>query len=287
MNQNFLNNIFLYDHIEVPRELYSHSSSEYEIENQINYLNGPMNFYDRNTNEMTFDEQNNNGENRRDELVVDISQNSQNNSTERKLLGRKKLGDTQINSNHTKYSDDNSRRKIKRIIITELQDFINYKIEYFYGYDIGEGLLKKKLMKLGQAQISDASIEFNIKFLKKTLKDIFSEDVTGRITNYPSDRNRQIVQELMNDKDEVKSNYFCGLFNLIFLDCLKYFRGDDVDIPYLNGFKKFSEIKDKFENKSDKNYVEHISKYLNDYENILFKKKPRKCKKGKKKICDW
>ena len=34
-------------------------------------------------------------------------------------------------------------------------------------------------------------------FLQKTLKDIFSEDVTRRITNYSADRNRQLVQTLI------------------------------------------------------------------------------------------
>ena len=279
MSQSYLNNIPFYDQIEIPRELYSHSPSEYELENEINYSNGPINFYDRNTNDMTKDEKNNNAENRRDDLNIDFKQDSQGNTTEKRSLGRKRRGDDQPNSKHNKYSDDNSRRKIKRIIISELQNFINYKIECFYGEDIGEGLLKKKLMKLCQAQISDASIDFNLKFLKKTLKDIFSEAVTGRITNYPSDRNKQIVQELINEKDDFKRKFFKGLFNLTFLECLKYFRGDDIDIPYLYGFTKFSEIKDKFGNKNDKNYLEHISIYLNDFEKILYKKKPRKSKK--------
>lgn len=276
MSLNTLNNFFLYGHIEVPKELYSHSSSEYEVENEINYVNGPINFFDRNTNDMTNDGRNNNAENRRDDLFIDVSQYSQNNTTEVRLLGRRRRGDHQPNSNHTKYSDDNSRRKIKRIIITHLQNFINYMIEFFYGDDIGEGLIKKKLMKLCQTQISNASIEFNLNFLQKTLKDIFSEDVTRRITNYSADRNRQLVQTLINDKDDNKRKYFEGLFNLTFLDCLKYFRNDDVDIPYLHGFKKFYEIKDELEKKTDKNYVEHISKYLNEYEKILNKKKPRK-----------
>ena len=146
-------------------------------------------------------------------------------------------------------------------------------------------MLKKRLMKLRQNQISDASVDFNIKFLNKTLKDIFSEDVTGRVTNFSSDRNKEIIEELINDEDIIKREYFKGLFNLTFLDCLKYFRDDDIDQQkshYLQGFQKFDEIKEKLFSKNDEVYVEHLSKYLKDYEKILFKKKPRKSKKLQK-----
>ena len=284
MSQNYLNNIFLNNDIDIPRELYSSISSESQLEGNIINTNDPFNFYDRNTFENTHDERNNNPNavNKGEELIIDISRNDSNG---KKPKGRKKNGEDSTNSNHNKYSDDNSRRKIKRIIISELQDYINERIAYKYGNDIGEGMIKKRLMKLCQNQISNASIGFNIDFLNKTLKDIFSEDVTGRITNYSSDRNKEVIQELINNKDLVKRDYFEGLFNLTFFDCLKYFRNDDIEpykLQYLEGFTKFNEIKDKFYKKKDKNYINHISKYLNDYEKILFKKKPRKSKKGQK-----
>ena len=288
---NFLQNQFY-----VPRELYSPSSSEYEAESNLISFQDIFNFGDRNTNEITNEERNNSDENRRNDIVINInSSNSQENrllgrrrrgednsnsvhtrysddNSRRKvkriiLLGRRRRGEDNSNSVHTRYSDDNSRRKVKRIIITELQNFINLRIEYIYGNDIGEGMLKKRLMKLCQKQISDASIQFNLEFLNKTLKEIFSENVTGRITNYSSDRNKEIIEELINDKDEVKRKYFEGLFSLTFLDCLKYFRDEqDFDNEYLRGFKKFNQMKDKFEEKNGKQYTEHICEYLNKYD---------------------
>ena len=247
MSQNYLNNIFLNNDIDIPRELYSSISSESQLEGNIINTNDPFNFYDRNTFENTHDERNNNPNavNKGEELIIDISRNDSNG---KKPKGRKKNGEDSTNSNHNKYSDDNSRRKIKRIIISELQDYINERIAYKFGNDIGEGMIKKRLMKLCQNQISNASIGFNIDFLNKTLKDIFSEDVTGRITNYSSDRNKEVIQELINNKDLVKRDYFEGLFNLTFLDCLKYFRDDDIDeqkLQYLQGFPKFNEIKEE------------------------------------------
>ena len=279
-----MNNIFLNNDIDIPRELYSSISSESQLEGNIINTNDPFNFYDRNTFENTHDERNNNANavNEGEELIIDINQDDPNG---KRPKGRRKNGENSTNSNHNKYSDDNSRRKIKRIIISELQDYINERIAYKYGNDIGEGMIKKRLMKLCQNQISNASIGFNIDFLNKTLKDIFSEDVTGRITNYSSDRNKEVIQELINNKDLVKRDYFEGLFNITFFDCLKYFRDDDIEpykLQYLEGFTKFNEIKDKFYKKKDKNYINHISKYLNNYEKILFNKKPRRSKKGPK-----
>ncbi len=282
MSQNDLNNFFFSNEFESPNELYCPSSSRYELENEINYFNGHSNLCERNTNELTNDEKNNNVEDEKDEYQICDKQSK---TKEKKLLGRKKYGEDNSECNHTKYSDDNSRRKTKRIVVNELHDFINKKIENIYGIDIGEGMLKKRLMKLRQNQISDASVDFNIKFLNKTLKDIFSEDVTGRVTNFSSDRNKEIIEELINDEDIIKREYFEGLFNLTFLDCLKYFRDDDIDQQkshYLQGFQKFDEIKEKLFSKNDEVYVEHLSKYLKDYEKILFKKKPRKSKKLQK-----
>ena len=267
MNQNYLNNILRNNDIYVPKELYSSISSEDQLEGEIININDPFNFCDRNTYENTHDDRNNNVDNKKEELIVDLNEDEPN---EKRPKGRKKKGEDSSNSNHNKYSDDNSRRKIKRILISELQDFINDRIAYKYGNDIGE-----RLMKLRQNQISNASIGFNILFLNKTLKDIFSEDVTGRITNYSSDRNKEIIQELINNKDLVKKDYFEGLFNLTFFDCLKYFRDDDIEPSKL-------QYLDKFYKKKDKNYINHISKYLNNYEKILFNKKPRRSKKGPK-----
>ena len=283
MSQSYLNNYFLLNQSYVARELNSASSSDYDAESEKIDFQNIFNFGERNTNEMTNEDKNNLDENKLYNVEIDVKRNKRKNT---KFSGRKRKGEDNSSSSHTKYSDDNSRRKVKRIIITELQDFINFRIEIIFGDEIGEGMLKKKLMKLCQDQIQDASIQFNLAFLEKTLREIFSENISTRITNYPSDRNKQIVEELINDKNEVRRKYFDGLFKLTFLDCLKYFRNDeDADIEYLKGFKKFDQMKDKIEKKNGKHYTEHISEYLNKYEQILYKKRPRKrWKRNEKKL---
>ena len=183
---------------------------------------------------------------------------------------------------YAKYSYDNSNRKIKRIIISKLLDFLNEKIEDAYEDDIAEGKFKKKLMKLNQMYSSDYSINFNKELLNKTVKEIFSQNITKRITNFPPEINKEIIEELINDKDEEKRKYFQGLFNVKFIECLKYFRGDEnSNNEYLRGLKKFSEIEDTLEEKEGKDYVEHIKYYLKNYEHILNNKRSRLRKKNK------
>ena len=49
-----------------------------------------------------------------------------------------------------KFRDDHLKRKCKHLVIESAIEFINKKISEVYGGDIGEGLLKKKLLKLNQ-----------------------------------------------------------------------------------------------------------------------------------------
>lgn len=279
MIHDLLNKPFQNDHLDFSNGFSIPGSSEFGVDDEIIYFIN--NNSEKNTNELTGEEKHNNNveketkaekEDENVELVININErDTQNNG-----LGRKKKGQNSGKSNHNKFSDDNTRRKVKRVIITVLQDFINKKIEFFFGDDIGEGMIKKKLMKLCQEQISNASIEYNQLFLSKKLKNIFSEKVTGRITNFSLDRNKVVIDSLICDKNEERRNYFRELFNITFLDCLKYFRGDDVDIEYIQGLTKFDDMREEFEQKEGKNYTEHFIIYMQNYEKILNNKKPRK-----------
>jgi hypothetical protein len=275
---NFLHKNYIED-IDIPGDYnYSPSSSDYEIDKEYDNLNYSEKF----TNEFTGAEMNNNyNENHFIEKEVAKPVNlyievKKENSEDKKFLGRKKAGDKSLRS-HTKFSDDNTRRKIKSTLVNNLSEYINTKIEDLYGKDVGEGLVRKRLMKLGQKQVSNASVKFNQEFLYKKLKNIFSENVTTRITNFSPQRNKEVIEELINDQNENRRNYFKGLFNVTFLECLKYYRGDDIYIEYLQGFKKFSQ--EEFIQNEGEDYTQHFMAYLKKYETILLNKKPRKPKK--------
>ena len=178
---------------------------------------------------------------------------------------------------HTKYSDDNIRRPCKHIILTNLFDFINKKISEQYNNNIGKGIYIKKLLIINQEQKCNSKSKFNKEFLNKSLKDIFSENISKRYT-YPLDHNKNLINRLMNEKDEKKRIYFNNLFNLTFLECLKHFRGD-YNISELEGLNGLNEIKKKYENDSD--YLNLLNYYFLNFEDITNKKRINEKKQGK------
>lgn len=193
----------------------------------------------------------------------------------RKKRGRKKNENTDGESKekeHNKYSDDNIRRKIKHIILKNILDFINKKIEII-DTNINRGIFTKKLMTIQQRQISNATILFNKKFLYKKLKDIFSVDISKRYTNYLPEHNKNLITSLINDEDCIKSDYFKGLFDLSFLDCLEHFRGSKHNY-YLKGLDNFEEEMNKL---GEKDYINTVRTYMYHYENIINNKKERIC----------
>ena len=182
---------------------------------------------------------------------------------------------------HNKYIFDNMLRKTKGMIIKVLFNFINKKIMAIYDDNIGQGNNIKKLFMINQAQVSNANIDFNKAFLEKTLGEIFSADLTKRIVNYNRDHNKILIEKLKNEKDEEKKEYFNGLFNLEFSDCLKYFRGANVNndkYKYIKGLKKFCDLKNEanFRQKNDPDFIEYLELFINDYEYNLNKRKGRK-----------
>ena len=173
---------------------------------------------------------------------------------------------------HNKFSDDNLRRKVKHLVLKNVFDFINEKISSMYRV-INKGIFTKQLLTINQKQISDATILFNKKFLEKPLKDIFSVEISKRYTNYLESHNKNLINFLMNEEeDENKRVYFNNLFNLKFIECLEHFRGT-ADYIHLEGMKTFDEIKDDFA--KDKNYLDVLTNYVEEYENITRNKKER------------
>jgi hypothetical protein len=210
----------------------------------------------------------------------------------RSIFGRKRKEENKDidNKGHDKFSDDNVRRKIKRLILSHLRKYINNQIKIKYNGEIGKGIFKKELYTLNQEQIANTNVTYNKLLLKKTLFEIFSVNITGRITNFSKDHNKIIINELINEKDKEKRNFFQNLFNLTFSDCLEYLRGDKY-IEQLNGlelFSEFNEIKQDYLKKYNDGeiYVNQLKYYLKEYENLINKKNPRKSSKKRNKKYD-
>lgn len=188
----------------------------------------------------------------------------------KKKRGRTKRGDSKIT--HDKYSDDNLRRKCKHLVLQNVMKFINEKIEEIYG-NIGYGIAMKKILIINQKQISNATIQFNKDFLNKKLSEIFSVNISTRYTNYNKEHNKNLILKLINDKDELKSNYFKILFNLTFVECLRHFN-ESENIPILNGMTLFSQL--NIDNEIDENYSKALSCYIENYEKLMERKRGKK-----------
>ena len=207
------------------------------------------------------------------------------NNKETKKRGRKRKREDTCNNEddsdkktHDKFSDDNMRKKCKNIVLKYILEFINRKIREKYFGKIGHGKFKKELKILKQEEKVNSTVDSDKLFLNKSIKAIFSEDISHRFSNYPPTHNKIIIESLINEEDEDKKIYFSSLFNITFLDCLKYFRGDII-IKELDGFIKFSSLEEKIKNKHGKSYVDLMLYYLKGFQEIINNKKPRKIHK--------
>ena len=194
-----------------------------------------------------------------------------------KKLGRKRKSDN-AKGEHNKFSDDNMRRKIKHVVLKNLMEFINNKIKEVFNGKIGYSILKKELLTLNKEQKSDATVKYNQLFLSKTLNEIFSEDISGRFSNFPSNHNKLLINNLLNGEDENRNIYFRKLFSLTFIQCEKYYIGI-IDIPELEGMKRFNEEKKELEDGQEEEYIEILEYKLKNFEELMKKKKSRKPRK--------
>ena len=177
----------------------------------------------------------------------------------------------------TKYRFDNLKRECKHLVIENIMNFINDKIYEAYKGNIGIGLTKKKLLKLNQSQKANSDTEFNKIFIRKTLKEILSQNITKKINFFEQDHNKKLIETLLLEKREK----FEKLFNLTFIECVEHFIGDK-QIEELKGLPLFSEIKDKIIKKYEKDgesFYENIYIFLKGFENRINKAKSRRKKK--------
>ena len=181
---------------------------------------------------------------------------------------------------HNKFADDNLRKKSKHILLTEILNFINAKLKEIYKESLGNGILLKQLLTLNHKEKANILVEDNKNFLKKTLQEIFSDDISRRYTNYPLDHNKNLINNLLNEENEENKKYFNTLFNLTLSETLEHFQGKKI-INELVGLKTYKESLKKYEN--DKDYHENLLYHLSHFAEIINSKKARQSRKQKNK----
>lgn len=181
------------------------------------------------------------------------------------------------NENRAKYSIDNLMRRTKNLVLNSMLQFDNNAIAKAYNYNIGRGVNTKILLKNDYSQKRDTKIEFNKNFLYKTQQEIFSEKISKKNKyQFPEDHNQKLIQNLLEEKDEKKRNTFRNLFSKTFKECIQQICGN-INIECLEGLKQIYE-KEMVKMKEDEDFKKLINDILNNYEQKLNERNPRKRK---------
>ena len=138
---------------------------------------------------------------------------------ETKKFGRKRKSDEGLGE-HNKYSDDNIIRKIKKAVLNNTMEYINEKISEIYSNICESSLKEKCLLKMKQGAYEKGRANYNKSFLNKSLKLIFSEEISTKYTKHSPQHNKNTIEMLINEEDDDNGCFFIKLFSLTFRDCL-------------------------------------------------------------------
>ena len=188
----------------------------------------------------------------------------------KKAKGRK-LKNSKDQGFHNKFSFDNIIRKIKAISMQSFFNFFNNKIKEIYKDSEVKSLWGLK--KLNQSQIANSNIEYNRLFFEKSLKDIFSDNITTKWKTEERDHNKKLIEKLSNEENKEKKIIFEKILNYKFIDIVKYLRGEREGLDELKGLD-FDEYMWK-KIKRDENYLKDFKYNMENIEKLIQNKKPR------------
>jgi hypothetical protein len=195
------------------------------------------------------------------------------------LIGKKKSRKKKAYSPKNKFTDDNLKRKVKKLLFKYLFDFINEKIKLAYNNNIGKGMFRKELLNLNKEAKSSNKVKYNRELLKKSLKEIFREKISPKYSNYPEDHNKNLIEKLTKGEDEY-NEYFKRLFNLKISDYLAHFNGSEK-FKELEGMKTFEDIKDELQESEE--YLKGLKNHIINFVKIINNKRERTSAKSKKR----
>lgn len=174
---------------------------------------------------------------------------------------------------------DNLVRRVKKIIFDSILKYDNSIISRMYN-NIGNGISIKKLLKPNHFQIKCTGTNFNKELLRKTQGEIFSTNITSKYTNYPPTHNKELIYNLLNEKDEEKKRIFNNLFSKTLLECIEHLIGKK-EHDGLEGLEKIYES-EMIELNEEEEYKDELKSIIKDIEKIFNEKKPRKKREKKK-----
>ena len=201
-----------------------------------------------------------------------ISENENDNKNE--YIGKKR--ETKNNT----YSPDKMRKRVRIIALKAIIYFINEKIKSFYK-NIGKGLLEKQFKDIDKTNLSHSNVGYDKIFLEYKLKEIFSWNISSKITTLLKEHNKNLLGQLINS--EIAGNYFKELFEMTFSQCLEHIQGKKY-YEIFNGLMNFEKTVDYFCDEKEKNdniFRESFHFVFMNYQELVERKSTRKPKNAK------
>ena len=176
------------------------------------------------------------------------------------------------------FSTEKIIKRVRIVVLKAIIHFINEKIKLFYNNNIGKGLKEMKFKEIDKTTLSHSKVEYDKEFLNFPLKKILSWDISGKMTNFLKEHNKNLVEKLLNS--ETCSEYFKELFDMTFTQCLEHIQNQKYGV--LNGLmgcrKMFEEFCDEKEI-NDEGYYSNFEEILLHYQEMIEAKTPRKPRK--------
>ena len=183
---------------------------------------------------------------------------------EKKKLGRKRKNDNSP-SEHTKYDADNIIISIKRQLLRNLVDFFNSYLE--------KNKLPYRLSYLSGKYGKNINKKDNIKFLKKSIKEILSLKIkTSKSKDIPEDINKKLITDI-EKYDIPEINYILGLTFSDWIDIYTKKKNMIVNGNFIecDGFENMIlEIKEE-----DENYKSDYIYCMYNYEKWFYINRPK------------
>ena len=212
------------------------------------------------------------------EELSDLNQKSYTSKNENDIKNEY-IGKKRETKNNT-YSPDKMRKRVRIIALKAIIYFINEKIKSFYK-NIGKGLLEKQFKDIDKTNLSHSNVGYDKVFLEYKLKEIFSWNISSKITTLLKEHNKNLLGQLINS--EIAGNYFKELFEITFSQCLEHIQGKKY-YEILNGLMNFEKTVDYFCDEKEKNdniFRESFHLVFMNYQELVERKSTRKPKNTK------
>ena len=151
---------------------------------------------------------------------------------------------------------------------------INSKIKNIYEYKNNKFPKEKKSPKMKQNQPIGSRVDYNKDFSEKTPGEIFSEGISSKYTQHPSEHNKKSTEPSINDEDEKNGATFNDILNSTFLDSLNHPRGSKT-IEESEGSNNLKDFLKNAKIIKDKEYCTILNYFVNNFEKIIMDKKSR------------